>query len=73
MSVLVCENVCKYKKNQEIIHNFSYNFLDNQIYAIIGNNTKRQNDLLKVIFSISDSSPVQIFSRTFDPFSCYLF
>ena len=49
MSVLVCENVSKYNKNQEIIHNFSYNFLDNQIYAIIGNNTQTQNELLNLI------------------------
>ena len=46
MSVLVCENVSKSTKNNEIIHSFSYNFLDNQIYAIMGNDTKKQNELL---------------------------
>ena len=49
MSVLVCENVSKVKKNTEIIHSFSYNFLDNQIYAIIGNDTNKQNELLNLI------------------------
>ena len=49
MSVLVCENISKYKKDKEIVHNFSYNFLDNQIYAIIGNDTDKQNELLNLI------------------------
>lgn len=49
MSVLVCENISKNKKNTEIIHSFSYNFLDNQIYAVIGNDTKKQNELLNLI------------------------
>lgn len=49
MSVLVCENVSKYKNDKEIIHNFSYNFLDNQIYAIIGNDTNKQNELLNLL------------------------
>lgn len=49
MSVLVCENICKYNKHDKIIHNFSYNFLDNQIYAIIGNSNSRQDELLNMI------------------------
>lgn len=49
MSVLVCENISKVKKDKKIIHNFSYNFLDNQIYAIVGNDTKKQNELLNLI------------------------
>lgn len=49
MSVLVCENISKARKNKEIIHSFSYNFLDNQIYAIMGNDTKKQNELLNLI------------------------
>lgn len=49
MSVLVCENISKSKFNKEIIHNFSYNFLDNQIYAIIGNDSKKQNELLNLL------------------------
>lgn len=49
MSVLVCENVSKTSKKEVIVHNFSYNFLDNQIYAIIGNDTKKQNELLNLI------------------------
>ena len=42
-------NVSKYIKDNEIIHNFSYNFLDNQIYAIIGNDTNKQNELLNLL------------------------
>lgn len=49
MSVLVCENITQNKYNDEIIHNFSFNFLDNQIYAIIGNDSKKQNELLNLL------------------------
>ena len=49
MSVLVCENINKSKKKNEIIYNFSYNFLDNQIYAILGNNNEIQNELLNLL------------------------
>ena len=49
MSVLVCENINKSKKNKEIIYNFSYNFLDNQIYAILSNNKNIENELLNLI------------------------
>lgn len=49
MSVLVCENISKQKKNKKVVHNFSYNFLDNQIYAIIGNSNTHQAELLNLI------------------------
>ena len=49
MSVLVCENINKSKKKNEIIYNFSYNFLDNQIYAILGNNKSIQDELLNLL------------------------
>ena len=49
MSVLVCENINKRKGKKEIVHNFSYNFLDNQIYALVGNNSSMQKDLLNLI------------------------
>ena len=49
MSVLVCENITKLEGKKEIIHNFSYNFLDNQIYAIIGNSNSRQGELLNIL------------------------
>lgn len=49
MSVLVCENISKTIGKNEIVHNFSYNFLDNQIYAVIGNDTKKQNELLNLL------------------------
>ena len=49
MSVLVCENIYKIENKEEIIHNFSYNFLDNQIYAIMGNSNSRQEELLNLL------------------------
>ena len=35
MSVLICDNITKIYKDYNSIKNFSFNFLDNQIYAII--------------------------------------
>ena len=49
MSVLVCENINKQVRNKDVVYNFSYNFLDNQIYAILGNNKDVQNELLNLI------------------------
>lgn len=49
MSVLVCENLSKLKKRREIIKNFSYNFLENQIYAILGKSDSGQSELLSLI------------------------
>ncbi len=48
MSVLVCDNLFK-KHNDSEIRNFSYNFLDNQIYAILEKNEEYQNNLLNLI------------------------
>lgn len=49
MSVLVCENLTKIYKNKEVIKNFSYNFLDNKVYAIIGKTDSGQRELLDII------------------------
>jgi ABC-2 type transport system ATP-binding protein len=49
MSVLVCENITKISKKKDIIKNFSYNFLENQIYAIIGKSDSGQQELLNLI------------------------
>lgn len=48
MSVLVCENLNKKHHNSEI-RNFSYNFLDNQVYAILEKNEEYQKTLLNLI------------------------
>lgn len=49
MSVLVCENLCKSNNNEQIIKNFSYNFLENQIYAIIEKSDFYLHNLLNLI------------------------
>lgn len=49
MSVLICENLIKYGKGENIIKNFSYNFLDNQIYALVEKNEYYQHELLNLI------------------------
>ncbi len=49
MSVLVCENCSKILQKKEIIKNFSYNFLENQVYAILGKSNSGQNELLNLI------------------------
>ena len=41
MSALVCDNLFKKHSDSEI-RNFSYNFLDNQIYAILEKNEEYQ-------------------------------
>ena len=48
MSVLVCENLNK-KHNKTEIRNFSYNFLDNQIYALLEKNDEYQKQLLNLL------------------------
>lgn len=49
MSVLICENIKKSESNNELIKNFSYNFLDNQIYGIVGKEDSNLNYLFNVI------------------------
>ncbi len=49
MSVLVCEGISKVKGKREFVKNFSYNFLDNQVYALIGKNDWSQDELLNLI------------------------
>lgn len=49
MSVLVCENITKVYKNKELVKNFNYNFLENNIYAIIGKSDSNQQELLNLI------------------------
>lgn len=49
MSVLICENISKTTNKTDIIKNFSYNFLENQIYSILGKTDSGQQDLLELI------------------------
>lgn len=49
MSVLVCEGITKQKKNMPSVRNFTYNFLDNKIYAIVGKSDSGSDLLLKII------------------------
>lgn len=48
MSVLVCENLVKKRRKTEIIKNFTYNFLENQTYALVGKYDAYLNDLLEL-------------------------
>jgi len=47
MSVLVCEGISSTTDNQ--IKNFSYNFLDNQIYGFVGKNDSKISDFFDLI------------------------
>lgn len=49
MSVLVCEKITKIRKGRPSIRNFSYNFLDNQIYAIVGKSDSGKELLLEIL------------------------
>ena len=49
MSVLICENLRKNGKSEIIIKDFSYNFLENQIYALVEKNEYYQHELLNLI------------------------
>ncbi len=49
MAVLVCENLCKFKKNEEVIKNFSYNFLNDKTYAILGKSDSNKDVLLEIL------------------------
>ncbi|HNZ49946.1 MAG TPA: ATP-binding cassette domain-containing protein [Bacilli bacterium] len=61
MSVLVCENVTKlYRKHPSVI-NFNYNFLDNQIYAIIGKSDSGKETLLNLISTKAKPNEGQVF------------
>lgn len=49
MSVLVCENLTKINEKESSIRNFSFNFLDNQIYGIVGKSDSGRDILLNLI------------------------
>ncbi len=49
MSVLVCENLSKTIGGVELVRNFSYNFLENQIYALMEKNDLSEHHLLNML------------------------
>lgn len=49
MSVLVCDNITKIEQNHNSIKNFSYNFLDNKIYALVGKSDSGKDTLLDLM------------------------
>lgn len=49
MSVLVCDNVSKKSLRKESIKNFSFDFLDNKVYAIVGRSDSGKDTLLDTI------------------------
>lgn len=49
MSVLVCDNISKKSKKDEGIKNFNFNFLEKQVYAIVGRSDSGKNLLLDLI------------------------
>lgn len=49
MSVLVCENISFYHKNNQIIKGFNFNFLENKVYGIVGRKQSGKTTLLKLI------------------------
>lgn len=49
MSVLVCENITKINQDHNSIKNFSYNFLESKIYAILGKSNSGKDILLDLL------------------------
>lgn len=49
MSVLVCENITKINQDHNSIKNFSYNFLESRIYAILGKSNSGKDILLDLL------------------------
>lgn len=49
MSVLVCQNLTYERNNNQLIKDFSYNFLEKKVYAIIGKSDSNSRDLLNLL------------------------
>lgn len=49
MSVLICDNLIKINKKSNSIKNFSYNFLENNIYALVGKSDSGKEILLDIM------------------------
>lgn len=48
MAVLVCDDISKTIRRHELVKNFSYNFLEKQVYAFIGKNDSGVNELFSL-------------------------
>lgn len=55
MSVLVCENISLKHSRKTLIRNFTYNFLDEKVYVIVGKTESGQKDLLDLITARKDA------------------
>ena len=49
MSVLVCQNLSYEKSGKQLIKDFSFNFLEKKVYAIIGKSDSNGRDLLNLL------------------------
>lgn len=79
MAVLVCENITKLSRKKELIKNFSYNFLEKQVYALVGKNDAGLDDLLALLANKKSLSEGSIYldgtllhPRTFYNQICYI-
>lgn len=61
MSVLICDNITKLDQNHNSIKNFSYNFLDNKIYAIVGKSDSGKDTLLNLMTAKTTPSEGKIY------------
>jgi len=61
LSVLVCENIYKIHKKKTIIEDFSYNFLENKTYALIGRYDGFQEELLNLLSNKSKPTKGKIY------------
>lgn len=66
MSVLICENVSGFSRNQEYIRNFSYNFLENKIYAVVGRDNSGQKNLLNLLSGKAKPHEGQVYLDGFE-------
>ena len=61
MSVLVCQNLSYEKNNTQLIKDFSYNFLEKKVYAIIGKSDSNSRDLLNLLCAKNKPSSGEIY------------
>ena len=61
MSTLVCQNLCYEKNKNQLIKDFSYNFLEKKIYAIIGKSDSNERELLNLLCAKNKPSSGEIY------------
>lgn len=78
MATIVLEDICLKEKNKEIIDNFSYNFISNKVYAIVGKDNSGIDQLFDIIKGDINQSSGHIFFdgkealAKLDPRICYI-